>query len=231
MLKTAIDNFKSLPNLIIDLRNNGGGDATTISALEPLMFAPGETPNNNIPVRLFNCTERNVDLFIELCNLYRDLELDDNTRNMLKFAETMFEDNRGNGFVEFDFSQIVGVMQREFEGTANPKNVIILMDENTASAAESFVEGSAESSKVVTIGRATMGINDYSDLVIKNWGNKYALHYPVSKLSTLTEHHPIFGTGIKPDVHVVWTPEFIKADKDLERALEILESKFVLKNI
>ena len=230
LVNAAINNIKVLPNLIIDLRNNGGGDATTISALEPFMFAPGEMPNNNIPVRLFNCTERNVNLFIELCDLYRDLELDDNTRKMLNFAETMFEDNRGNGFVEFDFSQIVGVMQREFEGTANPENVIILMDENTASAAESIVEGSAESSKVITIGRATMGINDYSDLVTKNWGNKYALHYPVSKLSILTEHHPIFGTGIHPDVHVVWTPEFLEMDKDLERALEIWESKFVENN-
>jgi len=226
----AIEQFKELPNLIIDLRDNGGGDATTIAALEPFMFATDEKPNNAISVRLFNCTERNVNLFIQLCDTYRDVELDSNTRNMLSFAETTFKNNRGKGFVEVDFAQILEAMQKEFEGTDKPENVIILMDENTASAAESFIEGSLESSKVMTLGRATMGINDYSDLVIQNWGGKYELYYPMSKLESLTTHHPVFGTGIHPNVHVPWSPEFLIKDKDLEKALEILNEKAVLNN-
>ncbi|MER2127811.1 S41 family peptidase [Solibacillus sp. FSL H8-0523] len=225
LLEKSIEDIKKTQYLIVDLRGNGGGDATLLSPLEPFLFSSDEKPNTEIPPRLFNCTERNVDLFIELCNQFRHLEIDPNTKKMLDFAENIFKNNRGKGFIEVDFSQILETMQRDFHGTSTPEKVMLLMDEYTASAAESCIEVCAESSKVTTIGRSTMGINDYSDLVIMQWENKYALSYPISKLKSKTDYHPDFGTGIKPDVYIKWTPEFIFKDKDFEKALELIQQK------
>ncbi|MEK4522424.1 S41 family peptidase [Psychrobacillus sp. FSL W7-1493] len=225
LLKGSIEDIKKNKNLIVDLRGNGGGNATLLSPLEPIMFAVGEKPNTELQPRLFNCTERNADLFLKICNQVRHLEVDSNTKKMLDFAENIFKHNTGKGFVEVDFSQILETLQKDFKGTSKPEKVIILMDEYTASAAESFIEVCAESSKVTTVGRSTMGINDYSDLVMMEWENKYALSYPISKLKSQSTYHSTFGTGIKPDIYIKWTPEFVLKDKDIEKALELIQQK------
>ena len=216
--------LKECRNLIIDIRQNYGGNANSISSLFPFIFPVGEEPNAKPKPREFNCTARNSDLFIKLCEDTRKIKItnDKATLSMLEFAEKQFRTFRGQGFVRFDFSNYLEEVKKEFVGNAHPNNVIILTDCYTASAAEEFVAACKQSSKVTVIGRATRGVNDYSDLLAVTWNNEYTFYYPISRLETKTEFHEIHGKGIQPDIYIPWTPEHLQKDIELETALELM---------
>ncbi|MBO1912917.1 hypothetical protein J4G37_49945, partial [Microvirga sp. 3-52] len=129
---------------------------------------------------------------------------------------------RGQGFVTMDFSDEMEAEALKFEGTVFPKNVIVMTDVYCASAAEYFVAICMESSKTTVIGRATMGVNDYSDLIIKEWDDSYALYYPMSRRIHKTLNDPLHGKGIRPDHYIPWTPKHIDEDLDLFYAIEML---------
>ncbi len=212
-------NLNDCRNLIIDVRQNNGGNANSISSLFPFIFPVGEKPSGEIKPREFNCTARNSDLFIKLCEDTRKVTNDEATLSMLDFAEKQFRKFRGQGFVRFDFSDYFERMEEKFLGNESPNNVILLTDCYTASAAEEFVAVCKQSSKVTVIGRATMGLNDYSDLLPVILNNEFTLYYPISRLETKTEVDDIHGKGIQPDVYIPWTPEHLEKDIDLVSAV------------
>lgn len=80
------------------------------------------------------------------------------------------------------------------------------------------------SPKVTVIGRATQGMNDYSNLTTMEWKGRLRLSYPTSRLDQL-DHRGILGEpGIKPDVYIPWSPEHIENDMDMEEALKLLDT-------
>ena len=215
--------LRKAKNLIIDVRNNGGGNVHSVDELLPFLFKPGEKPSFDVPKREFNCTSRNVELFAKQVSEARSYQIDSQTLEMLESAPSTFESNKDKGFTEFDFSAYLQTLEKDFQGESYPLNVCILTDNGCASAGEDFVRVAMESSKVTVIGRATMGINDYSDLLQVSWNEEFSLYYPLSRARVKTEVDPIHGKGIKPHYYLEWSPEFILQDKDLELALEMLE--------
>ena len=224
IVMNAVEKLPVIKYLLLDLRGNTGGNGNLLLPLEKFIFPPNEKPNTKIKQRLFNCTSRNVDLFLKLCDETRKVVNDKETLLMLELAESQFRENRGKGFVEIDFSSLISTLGEEFVGSQTPEKVIILMDYHTASAAEEFIEGCKSSSKVTTIGRSTMGINNYSDLVTMTWGKEFQFSYPISKVKNKAVYHHIHGNGIVPDIYIPWTPKFVGQDKDLEKALEVLNA-------
>ena len=75
----------------------------------------------------------------------------------------------------------------------------------------------------VTIGRATMGLNDYANLTSKIWAEGFELAYPTSRLSRIDKGQGMTGVGIEPS-HIPWTPEHLDVDIDMDRALDMLAS-------
>lgn len=217
------ENLKACTNLIIDVRKNSGGNGQAVSSLLHYIFPDGERPSSAVKLREFNCTNRNSDLFIQLCRDSRKNISDEGTLSVLDFAEEQFETYRGQGFIAFDFSNLLEEEVFDIKGTHLPRKVIVMSDSHCASAAEYFVETCLESSKVTVIGRATMGVNDYSDLVIKDWDNMFSLYYPVSKVVQKTVNDPLHGKGIQPHHYIPWTPEHIQKDLDLLYALEMVQ--------
>lgn len=217
--------IKKCTNLIIDVRNNNGGNGQAISTLVPYIFPSDEHPSTEGELREFNYTNRNSDLFIQLCQNFRKDIKDQETLDVLDFAEEQCKKYRGQGFVALDFSDSLKDKASKFEGTDFPKKVVVMTDVYCASAAEYFVEMSMSSSKVTVIGRSTMGVNDYSDLVIKKWADMFSLYYPISRRVQKTLNHPLHGKGIQPDRYIPWTPEHIYKDIDLLYALEILKEE------
>lgn len=144
------------------------------------------------------------------------------TLKMLEFAEKQFKTYRNQGFVAFDFSEYLADRVNDFEGEDNPEQVIILTDCYCISAGEEFVGTSKGSSKVTVVGRATLGVNDYSDIVWHTWDKQFSLGYPISRLKQKTEVHPIHGKGIQPDIYIKWTPKHIEEDIDLQQALKLI---------
>lgn len=66
--------------------------------------------------------------------------------------------------------------------------------------------------------------NDYSNLAIRKWNDKYELWYPTSKLKRVDEGKGMSGIGIEPDVYIPWRPEHLQRDVDLEKAFELISS-------
>ncbi|WP_339250857.1 S41 family peptidase [Sporosarcina sp. FSL W8-0480] len=218
--------LKACTNLFIDVRKNGGGNGKSFSNLLPYIFPPDEHPSTEGELKEFNYTNRNSDLFIQLCQQLRKEITDVETLKFFDSIEEECEKYRGQGFVTMDFSDELEAEALKFEGTDSPKNVIVMTDVYCASAAEYFVEICMESSKTTVIGRATMGVNDYSDLLIKEWDDMYSLYYPMSRRVHKTPNDPLHGKGIRPDHYIPWTPKHIDEDLDLLYALDMLrESK------
>ena len=210
-------------NVIIDVRNNRGGNSHASSSLLRYIFKKGEQPSSHLKVREFNCSDRNVELFLKQAEKVRSSTNNEETLKMIEYGENQFKTYRNQGFVAFDFSEYIADLENNFEGENNPEKVIILSDYYCASAGEEFVETSKDSSKVTIVGRATMGLNDYSDIVCVQWDKQFSLCYPISRLQQKTEIDPIHWKGIQPHLYIKWTPKHIEEDIDLQQALKLIE--------
>ncbi len=98
--------------------------------------------------------------------------------------------------------------------------VVILVNENTASAAEIFAGALKDNNKAVLVGKTTYGKGSVQELVPIT--SDTILKVTVARWLTPTGASISLG-GIKPDYEVELKPEDIKAKRDpqLDRALEI----------
>lgn len=207
-------------NLILDLRDNCGGNDTEFLPLLKFFLKKedpmcGKTVFSATDEILF--TERNADERIEA---YRELLGSTASEEVRRYLlEQIGEQtrNRGKGFLP---AREDGFLFPE-SGTEMPEKVVILTDCHTASSAESLVEIAAKLQKVTVIGRPTMGINDYANLARADLG-EYVLHYPTSRSRAIDLGLGTRGKGILPDIEIPWTPQHLREDIDLAEALKWL---------
>lgn len=212
----------SVENLVIDVRINNGGSDLAFLKLLPYLFE-GEKINLSDfddGQMLTNCTERNVDLRVELLEIAMGRIKDEETIKQINELITELKRKRGAGFVELNF----GTKEESFvlPTKKGPEKIIILTDVYCGSSGDSFVEICQHSSKVTVVGRPTLGLNDYANLAIKKLENKFELWYPTSKLSKVDDGKGMTGIGILPDVYIPWSPAHLQEDLDMKKALEII---------
>ncbi|QSS98774.1 hypothetical protein IMZ31_11720 [Pontibacillus sp. ALD_SL1] len=210
------------PNLIVDLRDNMGGNDSAFYGLAPYLFPEGRTiiePYED-NFMLYNCTEANAERVFNDFESYRKETEAPHTLEVLSVIESEWRKHEGEGLVRFDLSDL----EERFvvEGYEYPRQVVLLTDISTISSAESVVEVSKHSKIVTTMGRSTLGVNDYANLIEASWGDQFKLMIPSTKLLRVDEGRGMNGLGIKPDIHIPWTPEHIKRDVDVEEALVYL---------
>jgi len=210
--------LSDLENLIIDVRKNRGGSDTSFEQLLPLLFPKGKTILNLDNYKMdFNITKRTADLQIKGLKSLQDKTTDTSFKESLDNMITFFQDNSGKGFVSFENGG-----EFEVEGSEFPKNIIVLADVYCGSAGDIFVDIASRSAKVAVIGRPTAGLNDYSNLINKDWDEKFSLYYPTSRMVSLDEG--IKDTGVKPNTYVKWTPEHLQEDIDIVTAVNSLKA-------
>ncbi|WP_392455568.1 S41 family peptidase [Chryseomicrobium aureum] len=206
---------------IVDVRVNYGGSDSSFFPLLPYIMPPeGVDLTNTDEKMLFNCTEASAKRELRLLEQQLAETEDEQARHFLEVFKREWTTNRGKGFVEFDFSDILPNLF--IKGTDNPKHVIVLSDYMCGSSGESFVELCKMSSKVTVIGRATMGLNDYANLSSVMWEEGFEFMYPTSRLSRIDKNNGMTGIGVLPDISIPWTPLHIKADVDMKKALELI---------
>lgn len=213
---------------IIDVRVNYGGSDSSIYPLLPyLMPEEGvELANSGDEKMLMNCTEASANRILpDLEHALRGTE-DEQARQVLSIFKREWERNRGKGFVEFDFGDMVS--STFVKGMKHPSQIIVLTDVYCGSSGDSFVELVKKSNKVTVVGRATMGLNDYANLVSAKWEEGFELMYPSSRLSRIDKGEGMTGVGITPHIHIPWTPEHIKEDIDVKKAFELLSRNSVI---
>lgn len=210
-------------NLIIDVRINKGGSDLAYFDLLPYLFEGEEIDLNSFDedtTMLTNCTTRNVELRVRLLEEALTSIEDTATLNYINNLITSLKENKGNGFVELDFTEEESSFLLKTK--RGPEKIILLTDVYCGSSGDSFVETCKHSSKVTVIGRPTLGLNDYANIAVMDQENKFELWYPTSKLSTVDEGKGMNGIGIQPDIYIPWTPKHFKEDIDLKKALELL---------
>lgn len=219
--------LRSREYLIIDVRNNSGGNDSAYlpllefclpegkdcSALSGSIYdGPGE----------FNYTERNCESRLKQFEQMLAGELPADTRRIMTEMAEELRANRGKGFVATSDSDDDTALP--YIGTALPKKVYIITDENCASSGDAFVDNMRKSDKVTVVGRPTMGILDFSNCTCAEFG-AYTLLYPTSRNLYLDKGIRMRGNGVPVDIHIPWTPEHLKRDVDLDTVLELIRKE------
>lgn len=189
------------PYLIVDIRNDGGGNSPW-GYLVPLLY----TGPIHEPPQLFRASPDN--LAQEQATLaYRT------GPDSTQFARYLDQLRQNPGkLVPQPMYQFP-----EMPVLANPKRVAILVNEFCGSSAEYFIQFARRHSKKVTVfGTHTLGMMDYGDL---RGGTPlpcpdFQLILPMAR-SSWTATRPIDGTGLAPDVQLAgpegtWVEQVVK---------------------
>lgn len=212
--KKVLDEIK---NLIIDVRVNYGGNDEFYFSLLHYIF-----DRNVLFKDLFtedeamytNYTKRNCDLWIAELEGYMEQELDDSTIQSLKEDIQMVKENYDKGFIE-----VPEETDFEIKGTSTPENIYILSDYHCGSSGENFISNAKKSGKVTVVGRPTMGIMDYFNVVTVDYGD-FEFWYSISKMH---ENSFTYGKGIQPDVYIPWTPAHLEEDQDILYVQQLIQ--------
>lgn len=208
-------------NWIIDVRiNYGGSDSSFLPLLPYLMPVEGVELANPEDKMFFNCTDANAAIALEELRSQLKNTQDAQAQQFIKIFIREWQKNKGKGIVEFDFADILP--ETFIKGSNHPKQIAVLSDFMCGSSGDSFVEICKKSNKVVVVGRPTMGLNDYANLVGKKWAEGFEFMYPTSRLSRIDKGMGMTGKGIEPDLYIPWTPQHLKVDLDLDKALDFL---------
>jgi C-terminal processing protease CtpA/Prc len=178
------------PNLVLDLRGNGGGSDECFSALLPYVCPE----SINVVGADVRATQGNIEYLRELTKIH---EFPEDALSQINDLTELMAKSLG-GFVEMVPTQTMPLG----EVFAKPQKVAICIDEKCASSTEQFVIFALESPKVTLFGENTAGCIDFSNVVpaqtpSKNW----TLFYPISRSKRIPLHQ-IDGLGIEPHVRL-----------------------------
>jgi len=184
----------STPNLIIDIRNNGGGQDNYYSKLSDLIYTQ---PYESKGVEWY-ATKNNIKMYEDAI---KNGEIKDGEEGLL-WTKTLIEVMKKN-VGKFVIHPMMGTDKTISEGTvyAYPKRVGIIINENNASSAEQFILTAQHSSKVTLFGNSnTAGVLDYSNAISENLpSKKYKLIFPMTRSRRLP-NNPIDNIGIAPNI-------------------------------
>jgi hypothetical protein len=186
----------SMPNLIIDIRGNGGGQDNFYQILADLVYT---NPYESKGVEWY-ATENNIKMYE---NAIKNGELRNGEEGIRWTNALVSEMKKSKG--GFVIHPMMGQDETVKKDTIfpYPKRVGIIIDEGDASSSEQFLLDAKESSKVLLFGNCnTAGVLDYSNAISENLpSDKYELIFPMTRSRRLPDH-PIDNTGISPDVYV-----------------------------
>ncbi|NLO69750.1 MAG: hypothetical protein GX102_02120 [Porphyromonadaceae bacterium] len=173
-------------NLIIDLRNNGGGSDKSWKELIPFIYT---NPIKNIGVELLS-SELNREKFLGNFTFIQKL--------LLRKSIKRWESNDGK-FVVVTDSVFINKMD---DVLPNPENVIVVVDEICASSVEQFLLSAKQSKKVKIYGKLTFGALDVSNVAsVTSPDRCFKLGYCLTR-TLRPEKDRIDNIGIKPDVEI-----------------------------
>ena len=189
------DEIMKRPNLIIDIRNNGGGQDNYYQELAKIIYT---RPYESKGVEWY-ASKGNIKLFEDAM---KKGEIRNGEEGM-KWTQALVDAMRKNigGFVTHPYSAGDNTTATRDTVFPMPKNIGIIINEGNASSAEQFLLSARESDKVILFGNCnTAGVLDYSNAVPEPLpSNNYQLTFPMTRSKRLPEN-PIDNIGIAPDV-------------------------------
>ncbi len=186
------DEILKSKNLIIDVRNNGGGADKTYNKILPFIYT---NPIHRNQIEFYSSSLNNK----KWKDVLKIQGLPENEKTMFTDFVNRLENNKG-GFEKI-FKENVNVVTID-SASVNPKKVGLLINENTASAAEQFILDLQQSWKVKTFGRQTAGALDIANVAtINSPDGQMMLVYSTSRYITVNKI-VIDDIGILPDYYI-----------------------------
>ncbi|MCD6067714.1 MAG: peptidase [Bacteroidetes bacterium] len=181
-------------NLIIDLRNNGGGSDDSYSELIPFIYT---NPIREDGVE-FLSTKLNNQRMLDFITK-PEYEMDEGTKKWAKTSYDSLEKHLGE-FVNLESTR---VSTEEYDTIyPYPKNVGILINGANGSTTEQFLLAAKQSKKVKLFGTSTFGSLDISNMnFVKSPCGEFDLGYCLSKSFRIPDM-TIDGKGIQPDFYL-----------------------------
>ena len=189
----------SRPNLIIDIRNNGGGQDNFYQKLAEIIYT---NPYESKGIEWY-ATDG---IIAEREELIENGQIKEGYEEESKALLDEMKKNVG-GFVVHPYYGGDEIIKRDTI-YSNPKKVGIIINGNNASSAEQFLLDAKQSTKVVLFGNEnTAGVLDYSNITPKELpSGKYSLWLPATRSRRLPDN-PIDNIGIPPDVSIPLIPQ------------------------
>jgi hypothetical protein len=176
-------------NLIIDLRNNGGGLDHNFQWLLPILYTG---PINFISAAIY-VTPANLDRMRAIATR---ADISDAQRSDVQSLVSVMAKQR-TGYMPRKNS----IYQADSVMTY-PKRIAVVIDEGCASTCEEFVLAARQSGKVTLYGTHTAGILDYANVfTAKSADGHYELHYPISRSQRLPGN-PVDPEGIAASIAI-----------------------------
>jgi hypothetical protein len=196
----------STPNLILDLRDNGGGSDNLWGPLIPYLYTH---PIKFIGVDIL-ATETTITgwkKYLEDENLSKE--------NMASIKDIILKmENAPGQWVNIGDDVIDSSMKPK----AFPAKIVVLINKWCGSSTEEFLLAARQSDKVILVGENTIGNLDYSNVVSTPFSCfPYTLKYATTRSRRLTIHQGIDNIGIAPGYHLAQEKDWIN------EALKILE--------
>jgi len=206
------DKFTSHKNLIIDIRNNGGGSDLSYDGILPLLYTN--------PIRIVLVKYLSTELNLKsLLNILNDKKVDKETKEYVKKISDKMKNNL-NKFISISDSEVV---ERKFDTIYKyPQKVAILVNKNCGSSSEQFVYEARQSYKVKIMGTSTFGAIDVSNMAstVFSTDDRFTLWYATS-ISYRIPDLIADDIGFPPDYYFDKT---IKIYEWIDKTIKILNS-------
>ena len=228
LYQEALPEMTRAKHVIIDVRINHGGSDSLYFPLFPYALPPGQTFKNLEADEGFGMeilyTKTNVAHRLKQFEAFlKDPALSPESRKMIEeFSEDLLA-NQDKGYLvygeERDDSE--DILSRFVGLEEIPEKIVHLVDVLCGASCDSFLEIMKNMPKVTVIGRPSMGILDYSNCCVADFGD-YELLYPTSRSLAIDAGCGMTDIGVLPDIENPWTPEHLTRDIDLEVARSYL---------
>ena len=201
-------------NLIIDLRNNGGGNDSNFQEILPFLYT---NPIKSIGTEFYS-TKLNNQRMLDFVNK-PEYGFGDDEKKWAKKGYDKLQLNLGK-FISIDDDEIEKSEVKKI--FLNPKNVGIIVNDRNASTTEEFLLIAKQSKKVKLFGTTTFGALDISNMYfVKSPCEEFELGYCLTKSLRIPDM-AIDSKGIQPDYYL---DKSIPIYKWIEHTNEILNAK------
>ncbi|MFB6454992.1 S41 family peptidase [Chitinophaga sp. Hz27] len=176
--------------LIIDVRNNGGGSVLCVENLLPYIYT-GPIITTGASVRATSDNIRDYYAITDYPNV------SDSMKAVFRKEAAELQAHVGTFYHLWPGDTLILPTKKQY-----PARVAVIVNENSASSTELFVLKARQSSKVKIYGAHTMGAVDYADVVTSKMPcSIFVLRYPTSCTDRPAAER-IDNKGIQPDVKI-----------------------------
>lgn len=216
------EEIASSRKLILDLRRCVGGDEDACWDLLPYLVDREIGLNELLADEgsFVNCTQTNCELRYRILSDFEKTLTDPEQIAVIREERRFYLDNYGKGLCFKPAAPMEDTPVSPAEKA--PDRIVLITDTFCEDEGESFAAMVQRcGSKVVTIGRPTMGTLDTFDPITVKLNEHMALSYPIAMSAAANAGRGISGKGLPVDRYIPWTHAEIETDILLNEALGI----------